>query len=77
VIWAIFFGWWLVTLQAVGAVISCLTIIGIPMGIAQFRMLGTLFAPFGVTIISEDEYRALILKNSQHLNQTPPNQTTI
>lgn len=69
IIWAILFGWWLVALQAIFALSSCLTIIGIPMGIAQFRILGTLFAPFGITIISEDEYKALKLKESKYVNQ--------
>jgi|GEM_PF-4747566 len=75
IIWAILFGWWMVALQAVSAVAACLTVIGIPLGLAQFRIIGTLFAPFGVTIISEDEYQALKAKGREYkfLNQQKEN----
>jgi len=73
VLWAILFGWWLVAVQAIAAVGSCVGIVTIPMGIAQFRTIGTLFAPFGVTIITEDEYKELKLQSSKIVSEARQN----
>jgi len=39
----------------VGGVILCITIIGIPFGIQAFKFAGLALAPFGRTILTEDE----------------------
>lgn len=37
----------------------CLTIVGIPFGVASFRMAGLALTPFGKSILTEDEARRL------------------
>src|SRR5689334_23868388 len=39
VIWIILFGWWLAVGHLVTGVALCLTIIGIPLGIANFKII--------------------------------------
>lgn len=51
VAWFIFGGWFLVLLHVMAGVLLCLTIIGIPLGIASFKMAGLAVAPFGKQIV--------------------------
>ena len=39
VLWIIFFGWWLAIGHLVSGVLLCLTIIGIPLGLASFKII--------------------------------------
>ena len=50
ILWFIFGGFIIFFLYIVGAVVLCLTIIGIPFGIACFRLAGLAAMPFGRTI---------------------------
>jgi uncharacterized membrane protein YccF (DUF307 family) len=52
VIWFIFAGWWLALVHVVAGIALCLTIIGIPLGIADFKMAGAALVPFGREIVS-------------------------
>ena len=52
VIWFIFAGWWLALGHVITGVALCLTIIGIPLGIADFKMAGAALVPFGREIVS-------------------------
>jgi uncharacterized membrane protein YccF (DUF307 family) len=52
VLWIIFFGWWLAVGHLVSGVLLCLTIIGIPLGVASFKMAGAALVPFGREIVS-------------------------
>lgn len=47
IIWLIFAGIWLALLYALAGVIMCITIIGIPFGVAAFRMTSMVVWPFG------------------------------
>ncbi len=47
IIWLIFAGVWLGPLYALAGVIMCITIIGIPFGVAAFRMTSMVVWPFG------------------------------
>lgn len=51
VLWVVLVGWWLALAHVVFGVALCLTIIGIPMGIASFKMTGMALWPFGRTIV--------------------------
>jgi uncharacterized membrane protein YccF (DUF307 family) len=51
-IWFIFAGWWLALGHLLTGVALCLTIIGIPLGIASFKMAGAALVPFGRVIVS-------------------------
>jgi uncharacterized membrane protein YccF (DUF307 family) len=47
VLWIVLFGWWLALGHLVAGVACCLTIIGIPFGLAHFRLAGVSLAPLG------------------------------
>lgn len=51
VIWVLFGGIWLWLLYLVAGVIACVTIIGIPFGIANFKMIPISLAPLGKEIV--------------------------
>ena len=50
-IWFVFGGAWLALGHLVAGLLLCLTVIGIPMGIASFKMAGLALAPFGQEIV--------------------------
>ncbi len=51
IIWIIFAGWWLAIGHLVTGVALCLTIIGIPLGIACFKIIPISLLPLGVQIV--------------------------
>jgi uncharacterized membrane protein YccF (DUF307 family) len=51
IIWVIFFGWWLAIGHLIGGVLLCLTIIGIPLGLASFKIIPITLVPLGVRIV--------------------------
>jgi uncharacterized membrane protein YccF (DUF307 family) len=55
VIWIILIGWWLAIGHLTSGVLLCLTIIGIPLGLANFKMIPISLIPLGVRIVSSDE----------------------
>ncbi|MGH4024879.1 MAG: YccF domain-containing protein [Pseudonocardiaceae bacterium] len=52
VLWLIFAGWWLALAHLALGVLLCLTIIGIPFGIASFKMVPLAFVPLGRRVVS-------------------------
>ena len=59
VIWFVFCGWWLVLVHVVTGVIQCLTIIGIPLGLANFKLVPIALLPMGRAIVSVEEAEAI------------------
>jgi uncharacterized membrane protein YccF (DUF307 family) len=57
VLWFILGGWWLALMHLVTGIALCLTIIGIPFGIANFKLIGVSMRPFGREVVSADEAR--------------------
>jgi uncharacterized membrane protein YccF (DUF307 family) len=55
VIWFVLAGWWLILLHLITGVLLCLTIIGIPLGLANFKLIPVTFRPFGRDIVSIEE----------------------
>jgi uncharacterized membrane protein YccF (DUF307 family) len=55
VIWFVLAGWWLILLHLVTGIALCLTIIGIPLGIANFKLIPVTLRPFGRDIVSIEE----------------------
>jgi uncharacterized membrane protein YccF (DUF307 family) len=51
IIWVILFGWWLAIGHLVTGVMLCLTIIGIPLGLANFKIIPITLVPLGVRIV--------------------------
>lgn len=52
VLWVILAGWWLALGHIVSGLALCITIIGIPMGIADFKMVSVSLMPLGKEIVS-------------------------
>jgi uncharacterized membrane protein YccF (DUF307 family) len=59
VIWFIFAGWWLALGHLVTGVLMCLTIIGIPLGLANFKLIPVSLRPLGREIVDIDQARRL------------------
>ena len=55
IIWIILFGWWLAIGHLVFGIAMCLTIIGIPLGLADFKMIPISLIPLGVRIVPSGE----------------------
>ncbi len=59
VIWFVLAGWWLAIGHLVTGVLMCLTIIGIPLGLANFKLIAVSLTPFGREIVDIDQARRL------------------
>jgi uncharacterized membrane protein YccF (DUF307 family) len=55
IIWIILFGWWLALGHLVSGIALCLTIIGIPLGLADFKIIPITLLPLGVRIVPTDQ----------------------
>jgi uncharacterized membrane protein YccF (DUF307 family) len=55
VIWFLIAGWWLTLVHIFTGVVMCLTIIGIPLGLANFKLIAVGLRPFGREIVPVDE----------------------
>ena len=58
VLWILLCGWWLALGHLVTGVLLCLTIIGIPLGLANFKLIPVSLMPFGREIVSVDDAHA-------------------
>jgi uncharacterized membrane protein YccF (DUF307 family) len=59
VIWVVLFGWELALAHLLTGIAQCITIIGIPLGLANFKMIPVSLLPMGRDIVSVDEARRL------------------
>src|SRR4249919_3073233 len=62
VIWFVLAGWWLALGHLVTGVLMCLTIIGIPLGLANFKLIPVSVTPFGREIMDVEQARRLGLQ---------------
>ncbi len=58
IFWVVFFGWWLCLLHITAGIAQCLTIIGIPVGIANFKIAAIALWPVGRRVVSVETARA-------------------
>jgi uncharacterized membrane protein YccF (DUF307 family) len=54
-IWIIFAGWWLALGHLTTGIALCLTIIGIPLGVANFKLIPVSLLPLGKEIVRTDQ----------------------
>ena len=52
VLWFVLSGWWLALGHVVTGLLLCVTIIGIPFGIASFKLAGLALVPFAKTVVT-------------------------
>ncbi|MFF8385697.1 YccF domain-containing protein [Streptomyces kanasensis] len=55
VLWLVLAGWWLALGHIVTGIALCVTIIGIPLGIANFKLIPVSLLPLGKDIVSSDQ----------------------
>ena len=58
VLWVVLCGWWLALAHLVTGVALCLTIIGIPLGLANFKLVPLAFLPLGREIVPVERAEA-------------------
>jgi uncharacterized membrane protein YccF (DUF307 family) len=54
-IWIVFAGWWLALGHLTTGIALCLTVIGIPLGIANFKLIPVSLLPLGKEIVPTDQ----------------------
>ena len=59
IIWFILAGWWLAIGHIITGVLMCITIIGIPLGLANFKLIPVSVMPFGRDIVDLEQARRL------------------
>ncbi|MDQ8704412.1 YccF domain-containing protein [Streptomyces sp. LHD-70] len=55
VLWLVLAGWWLALAHIVTGIAQCLTIIGIPLGLANFKLIPVSLMPLGREIVPTDQ----------------------
>ena len=55
IIWILLFGWELALGHITAGILLCITIIGIPLGLANFKLIPISLVPLGVRIVPSDE----------------------
>ena len=59
VIWFVLCGWWLALGHLVTGVLLCVTILGIPLGLANFKLIPVSLLPLGREIVDIDQARSM------------------
>jgi uncharacterized membrane protein YccF (DUF307 family) len=59
VIWFVLAGLWMALAHLFTGILLCLTIIGIPLGLGNFKLIPVSIAPLGKDIVSADDPRAV------------------
>ncbi|MCL2418379.1 MAG: YccF domain-containing protein [Conexibacteraceae bacterium] len=59
VIWLLLIGWWLALSHLVTGVALCLTIIGIPLGLANFKLIPIALLPMGTVVVPVEQAAAI------------------
>ncbi|TCC25248.1 MULTISPECIES: YccF domain-containing protein [Kribbella] len=54
IIWIVVAGWWLALGHLTTGIALCLTIVGIPLGVANFKLIPVSLVPLGKTIVPTD-----------------------
>ena len=59
ILWFVLCGWWLALMHLLTGVLLCLTVIGFPLGLGNFKLIPVSLLPFGREIVSIDQARAM------------------
>jgi uncharacterized membrane protein YccF (DUF307 family) len=60
VLWFVLFGLWIAIAHVVLGLVLCLTVIGIPLGLGNFKLAGMAIAPLGKDIVLTSDPRAAL-----------------
>lgn len=69
ILWFIFFGWWLCLSHIMVGIAQCISIIGIPVGIANFKLAAIALWPVGRRVVSTEEARTAREANARRRYQ--------
>ena len=58
IIWFVFFGLFTAVMHVMLGIILCVTIVGIPLGLGNFKLAGAVLAPLGKEVVSKNDPRA-------------------
>ena len=58
IVWLVLFGWWLCIMHILAGITQCLTIICIPVGIANFKIAAIALWPVGRRVVSVETAQA-------------------
>ncbi len=64
-LWCILAGLWLAISHALAGVACCISLIGIPFGLAHFKLASVSFAPLGKVIVPTEVAKAAIARDAQ------------
>ena len=64
-LWCVLAGLWLAISHAIAGLMYCITIIGIPFGLAHFKLAQVSFAPLGKVIVSSEVARVAIERDAR------------
>ena len=59
IIWFVLAGWWLALGHVISGALLCLTIIGLPLGIANIKIAAAALVPFGKEVVRIDDLQRL------------------
>ena len=76
VIWFVLAGWWLAIGHVITGVLMCITIIGIPLGLANFKLIPVSLMPFGRDIVDLAQARRLGYGGQVAMPMNPSRPTT-
>jgi uncharacterized membrane protein YccF (DUF307 family) len=62
ILWVVLFGWWLALAHLITGIALCITIIGIPLGLANFKLIPVSLTPLGREIVSGADRGALAVR---------------
>ncbi len=64
IFWLIFFGWWLCLMHIATGIAQCISIIGIPVGIANFKIAAIALWPVGRRVVSVEAIASISIFTS-------------
>lgn len=65
IVWFILFGWWLCLSHITAGIVQCMTIIGIPVGITNFKIAAIALWPVGRRVVSVEVAQQARVANAQ------------
>jgi uncharacterized membrane protein YccF (DUF307 family) len=58
ILWFVLCGWWLALVHLIGGIALCITVIGIPLGLGNFKLIPICLWPMGREIVDIDDARS-------------------
>lgn len=65
IVWLVLFGWWLCLSHIFAGIAQCITIIGIPVGIANFKIAAIALWPVGRRVVSVEVAQQARIENAR------------